>query len=809
LGINLTAADTVIIFDSDWNPQNDVQAQARAHRIGQTMEVKVYRLITAKTYEHKMFERASLKLGLEQAIMSNLRNEDGTVSTGKGRSKSAKSGIERLLRHGAYDIFEDDGEDEAKAFEAESIDAILERRSRKVVVKDAPAEESTALSFSKASFDVPEEPGLSVDDPDFWDKLMPDAITAKDKAIAYSQQPRIRQTVQRYGTAADKEEEDSDFSAVKSDGEGSEASVGGGHKSKKKRGGWSLADLNTFRRCVFSFGFGNWDKIALRLSRHVPQAQLKAMGMELLRVCASTVEGDPDATARRLKEMIQRSDGESGEEEDDEDAVKAAQTAIPPGVFNDVAAKKKAAQRGFARCWQVHLSAMAVRKGVEAVPNVGPIPPTSWWKPEHDLALLQRAVVHGLDEAATVLDAGLTPPLHSDGSKLPRLDPKDLKIRLERLVKCFDVAPPKKPKKAAIAAAPVEGSEWSPKEEKALLSALFAHGLPRTDDLAEDWVQLGKWAAVARTPDDIAAKYRALYHQQTVQAEAATAKAAAAGIKPPTVGGAQVSATAARRAQHLVRRLRLFDKFRRLGAQPDWRKLVLGAAAVMKSKKKDLCGLPWEGGEYDVCAIDGLLRYGMDWDKVVSDSSLPFADAIADAALKMDEEKPADATPMTDDAKPETKRPMGPPKYREGEVHRRLKEVVAELDSLQLGLEGSKHRGKKEVKKEAKKESKSKESRGKKTRETETEKRKDRGTDAAAPGAWKKRILSQELGPSPSDPRRAKKLVTIRSGDTLVTCLGSHVPNTSFVAPHLMYPVDFVSEVTHKGQKFSNEVRRR
>ncbi len=51
LGINLTAADTVIIFDSDWNPQNDLQAQARCHRIGQKQLVKVYRLITRATYE--------------------------------------------------------------------------------------------------------------------------------------------------------------------------------------------------------------------------------------------------------------------------------------------------------------------------------------------------------------------------------------------------------------------------------------------------------------------------------------------------------------------------------------------------------------------------------------------------------------------------------------------------------------------------------------------------------------------------------------------------------------------------------------
>lgn len=62
------AADVVIIFDSDWNPQNDVQAQARVHRIGQKNEVRVYRLVTKKTYEAEMFTRASKKLGLHHAV---------------------------------------------------------------------------------------------------------------------------------------------------------------------------------------------------------------------------------------------------------------------------------------------------------------------------------------------------------------------------------------------------------------------------------------------------------------------------------------------------------------------------------------------------------------------------------------------------------------------------------------------------------------------------------------------------------------------------------------------------------------------
>uniref|UniRef100_A0A673A0Y6 Proliferation-associated SNF2-like protein n=1 Tax=Sphaeramia orbicularis TaxID=375764 RepID=A0A673A0Y6_9TELE len=69
LGINLTSADTVIIFDSDWNPQADLQAQDRCHRIGQTKPVVVYRLITANTIDQHILERASAKRKLEQMVI--------------------------------------------------------------------------------------------------------------------------------------------------------------------------------------------------------------------------------------------------------------------------------------------------------------------------------------------------------------------------------------------------------------------------------------------------------------------------------------------------------------------------------------------------------------------------------------------------------------------------------------------------------------------------------------------------------------------------------------------------------------------
>ncbi|KAJ3309718.1 hypothetical protein HDV04_005835 [Boothiomyces sp. JEL0838] len=69
LGINLTAADTVIIFDSDWNPQADLQAQDRVHRIGQKKPVIVYRFVTANSVEKKIIDRAKAKRNLEKIVI--------------------------------------------------------------------------------------------------------------------------------------------------------------------------------------------------------------------------------------------------------------------------------------------------------------------------------------------------------------------------------------------------------------------------------------------------------------------------------------------------------------------------------------------------------------------------------------------------------------------------------------------------------------------------------------------------------------------------------------------------------------------
>jgi len=72
LGINLMTANVVIIYDSDWNPQNDLQAMDRAHRIGQKKQVYVYRMITDESVDERIIERSELKMRLDSVVIQSV-----------------------------------------------------------------------------------------------------------------------------------------------------------------------------------------------------------------------------------------------------------------------------------------------------------------------------------------------------------------------------------------------------------------------------------------------------------------------------------------------------------------------------------------------------------------------------------------------------------------------------------------------------------------------------------------------------------------------------------------------------------------
>ncbi|KAF7020866.1 hypothetical protein CFC21_033916, partial [Triticum aestivum] len=97
LGINLATADVVILYDSDWNPQADLQAQDRAHRIGQKKEVQVFRFCTEYTIEEKVIERAYKKLALDALVI-----QQGRLS---GQKTVNKDDLLQMVRYGAEMVF--------------------------------------------------------------------------------------------------------------------------------------------------------------------------------------------------------------------------------------------------------------------------------------------------------------------------------------------------------------------------------------------------------------------------------------------------------------------------------------------------------------------------------------------------------------------------------------------------------------------------------------------------------------------------------------------------------------------------------
>ncbi|OBZ91189.1 Chromodomain helicase hrp3 [Choanephora cucurbitarum] len=135
MGINLVTADTVIIFDSDWNPQNDLQAMSRAHRIGQTKSVNVYRFVTKGTMEEDIIERAKRKMVLEYCIIKQMdtsghsflaAEQQQALTANKNRDLPFnRAEMSAVLKFGAKNMFE--STENTQSVNDIDLDEILER----------------------------------------------------------------------------------------------------------------------------------------------------------------------------------------------------------------------------------------------------------------------------------------------------------------------------------------------------------------------------------------------------------------------------------------------------------------------------------------------------------------------------------------------------------------------------------------------------------------------------------------------------------------------------------------------------------
>uniref|UniRef100_A0A8B9G8S0 DNA helicase n=1 Tax=Amazona collaria TaxID=241587 RepID=A0A8B9G8S0_9PSIT len=181
LGINLASADTVVIFDSDWNPQNDLQAQARAHRIGQKKQVNIYRLVTKGSVEEDILERAKKKMVLDHLVIQRMDTTGKTVlHTGSTPSSSTpfnKEELSAILKFGAEELFkEPEGEEEEP--QEMDIDEILKRAETRenepgpITVGDELLSQFKVANFSNMDEDDIElEPEQNLRN---WEEIIPE-----------------------------------------------------------------------------------------------------------------------------------------------------------------------------------------------------------------------------------------------------------------------------------------------------------------------------------------------------------------------------------------------------------------------------------------------------------------------------------------------------------------------------------------------------------------------------------------------------------------------------------------------------------
>merc|ERR1712241_1643757 len=126
LGINLYTADVVILYDSDWNPQMDLQAMDRAHRIGQKKQVRVFRLVVENTVDEKIVEKAEIKLKLDRMVI-----QQGKLAEQKANLN--KDEMVNMIRHGASHIF---SSKEGELTDVD-IDKLLEQGEKKTAEQQA------------------------------------------------------------------------------------------------------------------------------------------------------------------------------------------------------------------------------------------------------------------------------------------------------------------------------------------------------------------------------------------------------------------------------------------------------------------------------------------------------------------------------------------------------------------------------------------------------------------------------------------------------------------------------------------------
>ncbi|XP_054864944.1 chromodomain-helicase-DNA-binding protein 2 isoform X3 [Amphiprion ocellaris] len=275
LGINLASADTVVIFDSDWNPQNDLQAQARAHRIGQKKQVNIYRLVTKGTVEEDIIERAKKKMVLDHLVIQRMDTTGRTVlDSNSGTTNSNpfnKEELTAILKFGAEELFKEAEGEESEPQEMD-IDEILRLAETRESDQGSSATDELLSQFKVANFSSMEETAPEFEEKPIreWDDIIPEEQRRKIEEEEKQREmedifmlPRSRSSNKR----AQANDSDSDVGSKlkhRSSGSESETDDSDDDKKPKKRGrprarknnveGFTDAEIRRFIKAYKKFG---------------------------------------------------------------------------------------------------------------------------------------------------------------------------------------------------------------------------------------------------------------------------------------------------------------------------------------------------------------------------------------------------------------------------------------------------------------------------------------------------------------------------------------------------------------------------
>ncbi|ETS74543.1 hypothetical protein PFICI_13027 [Pestalotiopsis fici W106-1] len=137
VGINLATADTVIIYDPDFNPHQDIQALSRAHRIGQKNKVLCFQMTTKDTVEEKIMQIGRKKMALDHALIESMDVRE-----------DAGDDLESILKHGAEALFSDDARDHIVYDEA-AVEKLIDRSQMESTMAGDDKSAETQFSFAR------------------------------------------------------------------------------------------------------------------------------------------------------------------------------------------------------------------------------------------------------------------------------------------------------------------------------------------------------------------------------------------------------------------------------------------------------------------------------------------------------------------------------------------------------------------------------------------------------------------------------------------------------------------------------------